>query len=101
MKKETSILLAFVFGVVFVVAILALAVWIREPTSFQYEVFRIILALAAAGVAAVIPGILNVRFGNWLKAGGALAVFAIVYFKSPARLAVQNQAPPDAVHATK
>jgi hypothetical protein len=79
-------LLAFVFGVVFVTALLTLAVLFSEPTPFQYTVFRIVLALAAAGVAAVIPGILNVKLSFGVRAGGALAVFVIVYFFSPAAL---------------
>jgi hypothetical protein len=101
MKKSTQILLAFIFGVIFVIVILALNVWISQPTVSQYEVFKIILALAAAGVAAVLPGILNVQFGSWLKAGGALAVFAIVYFKSPARLAVQTVKSPEDIEIEK
>ncbi|MCP4702803.1 MAG: hypothetical protein GY862_38980, partial [Gammaproteobacteria bacterium] len=44
------------------------------------------LALFAAGVAAFIPGILKVKVGNWLRASGAMAVFATVYFYSPAML---------------
>jgi len=78
-----------VFGVVFLAALLALAVAIPNPTGPQFEMFRIILALAAGGVAAVIPGLLDIRLGLGsqlaLRAGGALAVFSIVYFYSPAR----------------
>lgn len=47
------------------------------------------MALAAGGTAAVIPGLLetNLSHGQVLaiRAGGALAVFVIVYFYSPAR----------------
>ena len=39
-----------------------------------------------SGVAAVIPGFLTVNVSNWVKAGGAIAVFVIVYFFSPAKL---------------
>ena len=45
------------------------------------------------GVAAVVPGILNVKVGNFVSAGGALAVFVVVYFYSPAQLAVQDVRP--------
>src|SRR5207249_652829 len=55
-----------------------------------YQVFRIVLALAAGGVGAVIPGILNVNIPKVLTAGGALAVFVVVYFYSPAQLAVKQ-----------
>lgn len=76
----------FAFGVVFVTAILVLAVFFPAPTAFQYLVFRVVLALAAAGVAALIPGLLKVSVGSSVRAGGALAAFVIVYFFSPAAL---------------
>lgn len=85
-KLSLEVILAFGFGVTFFVALLVLAILFPEPTAFQYAVFRIILAIAAAGVAAVIPGILNVHTSFGVRAGGALAVFVIVYFFSPAGL---------------
>jgi hypothetical protein len=86
-----SAILAFIFGIIFVTALLALVIFIPNPTLPQFEVIRIILALAAGGVAAMIPGFLNLKLGVGtnlvLRAGGALAVFAIVYFYSPAHWA--------------
>jgi hypothetical protein len=78
----------FAFGATFVTALLVRAVVFPEPTPFQYTVFRIVLALAAAGVAAFVPGFLEVRCKTIVRAGGALAVFVIVYFFSPAGLVV-------------
>ncbi|WP_237742309.1 hypothetical protein, partial [Pseudomonas avellanae] len=72
---------------------LAIALFTPSPTDFQYNVFRTILALAGAGIGAVIPGFMEVRFQSWLRAGGALAVFAVLYFFSPANLVVQAAAP--------
>ncbi len=69
----------FAFGATFVTALPVRAVVFPEPTPFQYTVFRIVLALAAAGIAA---------FKTIVRAGGALAVFVIVYFFSPAGLVV-------------
>ena len=86
MSKGLQRILAYVFGVVFVAALLALAVWIPKPTPFQYTVFRIVLALAAAGVGATIPGFLEARVGTWVRAGGAMAIFVVVYFYAPAAL---------------
>jgi hypothetical protein len=83
---EASLIAVFAFGVVFIVTLLVLAIAFPEPTPFQYTVFRIVLALAAAGVAALIPGFMELNIAAWLKAGGAMAVFAIVYFYSPAQL---------------
>ena len=86
MNKSVERFLAFGFGVIFVVVLLILAIKYPNPTPFQYTVFRIVLALAAGGVAAMIPGFLSIEVAKWLRAGGALAVFVIVYFYSPAGL---------------
>jgi hypothetical protein len=86
MKKQTERLVAFGFGVVFIVILLVLAILKPTPTPFQYTVFRIVLALAAGGVATMIPGFLTVTVSKSIRAGGALAVFLIVYFYSPAGL---------------
>ena len=86
MSKFAERIAAFAFGVVFVAVLLVLAVAFPNPTPFQYTTFRIVLALAAGGIAAMIPGFLAVNVSTWLRAGGALAVFAIVYFYSPAEL---------------
>jgi hypothetical protein len=77
-------LLAFVFGVVFVATLLTLAIVIPNPTLSQLSVFRTVLALSAAGVGAVIPGFIHVQMKSFVRAGGALALFVIVYFFSPA-----------------
>ncbi len=93
-KHNLQITLAAIFGVAFLVVILVVAIMIPNPTEFEYVVFRITIALAAGGVAAMIPGILNVNIPHLLTAGGALAAFVIVYFYSPAELAVR-QSPPE------
>ncbi|MEI8149364.1 MAG: hypothetical protein WCG53_02305 [Actinomycetes bacterium] len=84
MSKRLQAILSFSFGVVFVIALIAIAMIKPNPTGFQYTVFRIVLALAGGGVVAVFPGFIEVKFGNWLRAGGALAVFAVIYFCTPA-----------------
>lgn len=83
-SKTWEVIAAFAFGVVFVVAILIIAFFRPNPTPFEYTVFRIIIALAAAGVGAILPGFLDISFKNWLRAGGALALFVVVYFFAPA-----------------
>lgn len=87
-------MLAFGFGVVFVSVILAIALLQPNPTQFSYTIFRIVMALAAAGVGAVLPGFLEVSFRNWLRAGGALALFVVVYFFAPAGLSPITAPPP-------
>ena len=88
--RGTQIILAATFGVLFLSVVLVIAITIPEPSDFQYFVFRITLALAAGGVAAMIPGIININLSNFITAGGALAVFAIVYFYNPNELVIEN-----------
>ncbi|ECQ8978371.1 hypothetical protein ACDT65_000876 [Salmonella enterica subsp. enterica] len=74
------------FAVGAIVAILITTITTPNPTSYQYTVYRIVLALAAGCIGAVLPGFLEVKFKGLLRASGAAAIFAIVYFISPALL---------------
>jgi len=89
-----QVIVAFVFGVTFVIALILLAIKFEHPTPFQYNVFRTILSLAAAGTAAMIPGFIDLQVSTTTKllirAGGALAVFVITFFFNPAQLASRN-----------
>ncbi len=83
-----EVALAFLFGCLALVAVLWLAFANASLTGPQFEILRIVLALAGGGVAAVIPGLLDLQMNTGTKAtvraGGALAVFVILYFWSPA-----------------
>jgi hypothetical protein len=92
-SKSQQQVAAFAFGIVFIVTLLTLAITVPEPTAFQYMVFRIVLALASGGIAAMIPGFLHVEISEWVRAGGALAVFVIVYFYNPAALVRPDNVP--------
>jgi hypothetical protein len=74
----------FTSGIIFIVALLILAVEFPQPTGFQFLVFRITLALAAGGFAALLPGFIHVKYKDVLRTGGALGVFTVVYFFIPA-----------------
>ncbi|MFZ6777228.1 hypothetical protein ACO0LD_10430 [Undibacterium sp. Ji83W] len=80
---------AGIFGVFFIIAILAINLFIPNPTPTQQETFKIVLALAAAGVAGIFAGFLHVQ-SKWkkfsIRAGGALAVFVVVFMINPATL---------------
>lgn len=89
--KAWGIISAATLGTAFVVTLLILAIYFPRPTPFQYTVFRIILSLSAAGVAAIIPGFIEVHMKQFIQAGGAMAVFVIVYFFSPAQLLLEQQ----------
>ncbi len=84
MNKKVQTILSFSFGVIFVIVLLVIAVFLPSPTQFQQNIFWVVLALAGGGTVATFPGFIELKIGNWLRAGGALAVFAIVYFFSPA-----------------
>lgn len=92
MSKKIQQAAAFAFGIVFVVTLLVLAIKFPNPTLFQYLVFKVVLSLAAAGVAAMIPGFLSLTIPGFIQAGGALAVFVMVYFYNPAALVVPDPA---------
>lgn len=98
MTKAQERIVVFAFGSVFIVALLTLAIKFPEPTRFQYEVFKVVLSLAVAGVSAMIPGFVEVNLPSWVKAGGALAVFILVMYKNPAGLIVPP--PPEPVKGT-
>ncbi|MEM7660061.1 MAG: hypothetical protein AAF399_28385 [Bacteroidota bacterium] len=66
------------------VGIVVLLFLVPCPTNSQYQVYRIVLAIALAGFAAVIPGFLQVKHKQALSAGGALAVFVLAYLFDPA-----------------
>ncbi|QHF04341.1 hypothetical protein N015_18780 [Pseudomonas asturiensis] len=83
--------ISFVFGVVFLVAVIVIAIILPNPTDFQYVIFRLVASLSAAGVVAVMSGFIEVKFGSWLRAGGALAVFAAVFWTNPAEKITSNR----------
>ena len=79
----------FIFGVTFVTALLILIVFIPDPTPPQWAIFKTILALAAAGVGGILAGTIQVEgaLQKWtIRAGGAIALFVLVFFFSPAGL---------------
>ena len=88
-KRERT--LAFSIGLGLILLMILLAIIFPKPTSFQYLVFRITLALACSAFSIPIPGFINVSVKNWVKAGGALAVFVVVYYFDPAHAIFEMQ----------
>lgn len=72
-------------------AVLWLAFRADTLSQPQFEILRIVAALAGGGIGAMIPGFLDVNMKPNAKfavrAGGGLAVFVILYFFSPAHWA--------------
>ena len=86
MTKSIEKLISYISSAVLIITILAVALFIPNPSPFQYTVFRIILSLAAGGIAAFFTGFLTVEWPNKIKAGNGFGVFIIVYFVSPAAI---------------
>jgi hypothetical protein len=83
---------AFVTGVVFLTALLGIGCFLTfrtdekpVPDEAMY-IFRVILALAAAGFGTVLSGFLEIngKVLAWeFRAAGSLAIFLAIYFVNP------------------
>lgn len=82
-SRNWQMLLAFGFGILFVLALLVLTIFVPSPTDAQFFIFRVVLALAAAGIGAIIPGLIEVSVSTSVRAGGAIALFVLVYLFNP------------------
>lgn len=77
---------AWVLGIVLIVLIGLLIYFTPCPTESQYIYFRIILSIAIAGLAVMIPGFFEIKYKTLVTAGGALGVFALTYLVNPAKI---------------
>jgi hypothetical protein len=85
-REHWEKLTAFACGLFFIGLMLTIAILIPNPTPTQWLVFRVVLALASAGVGAVIPGLIVVEVSTVVRAGGAIALFVLVYLLNPPQL---------------
>jgi hypothetical protein len=75
----------FWFSVAAFAVLLAITLFVPGWAQQNNALFKTLLALAAAGVAATLPGFLHFNWNNLVKAGGALAAFVLVFLINPAR----------------
>lgn len=84
---KVELWLAFAFGLVALSVLFAVALFAPQQNALLITVARVTLALACAGIAAIIPGFLHFQLqptiSTAVRAGGALAVFVLVYFFNP------------------
>lgn len=73
----------FIFGIVFFFIVILFALFKPDPTVTQWFIFRVVLAIAAAGIAVLIPGLLSIEIESKIKVGGAIAVFVLVFWFNP------------------
>jgi energy-coupling factor transporter transmembrane protein EcfT len=82
---------AFTTGTIFLSLLLGIACYIafglkEEPVPSAMFIFRVILALAAAGFTTVLTGFLEIngKIVDWeFRAAGTLAVFIVIYLVNP------------------
>ncbi len=93
---DVKALIAFVFGALFIVTILVFTTVVKEPSPTAIWTYRVILALAAGGVAAILPGFIDVKYKTFVQAGGAIGVFVLVLvlFPAPAPTTKKAEAAP-------
>ncbi len=89
--SQVNYLIPMSIGGALLLMIVVLVVFLPCPSSTQFIVFRIALALGAAGLVTVIPGFFEFDYKHFMhagvRAGGALAIFAFVYLINPAAAA--------------
>lgn len=73
-------------GVGMMAVAVIIALFVPHPSSFQMFVFRILAALGAAGIGAVLPGFIGFKTPS-ITAGGAVALFVLIYLVNPPKLA--------------
>ena len=86
-------ILAFCFGVFFALNLLFIAFKDRQPTQMGILIYRVVLAQVAAGIGAVIPGMIDVNVQPVIRAGGAIALFVIVFWFNPPNLVSGSSKP--------
>src|SRR5882762_9700379 len=89
---DAQVIAALTTGVAFLVALLGIGCYMTfrtNPNPIPPEamlIFRVVLALAAAGFAVVLPGFLQIEgqvLSFSVRAAGSLAVFLVVYRVNP------------------
>lgn len=88
---KNNLLLPTIVGIIFMIIILLLILFFPCPTSSQFFVFRIVLSIAVAGFASIIPGFFRLKYKGIITAGGALAVFAFIYTFNPGTIIAEDR----------
>jgi len=79
-SQAWKLIVLFAFAVCAFAILILLAKFDPNPSQTNWYIYLTLLALAAAGVAALLPGAINFEVSGSLKAGGALAVFALIFY---------------------
>lgn len=90
MSKKIESLAIRLSVAVFVAVLLVLTLAVENLTPTEYRVLHILLALAAAGVGALVPGVSSADTTRGLRGAGALGIFALVYVTFPKIVTAPN-----------
>jgi hypothetical protein len=78
--REWEKITLFVFGTFFFIVLLVIARFDQHPSNSSWYIYIWVLAMAAGGVAALVPGALNVNLNPGIRAGGAIALAVLVFY---------------------
>jgi hypothetical protein len=70
----------FAFGTFFLIVLLIISWFDRQPSISSWFIYICVLAMAAGGVAALLPGAINVDISPGIRGGGALAIAVLVFY---------------------
>ena len=86
-RLSLDIILMFSFGVLALIALFVIGLIVDQPNQLLSLVSRVTLALACAGIAAMLPGFVQLNITPHanvaIRAGGAVAIFVLVYLVDP------------------
>ncbi len=75
----------FTLGLVLLAISIVVALVLPHPTEWQMYIFRGLFGFSGAAIASEIPGFLQFE-SKFVSAGGALAVFVLIYLLNPPKL---------------
>lgn len=71
------------FSAGFVLLLIMIGIALSKPDLETNYIILVVLSAAAAAFVVVVPGMFEIQIANYVKAGGALGVFAAVFFGAP------------------
>jgi hypothetical protein len=91
--ENWKLIYGLIFGVIALAGITIISLFVPNPSEWQMFIFRGVFAISLAAIAAIIPGFINVKSKFKTKnhyhsvvAGGAIAIFIIVWEVNPPAL---------------
>lgn len=87
MKMDKQTKLGIILGALFLLLLVGFVIYINGcPTELEHYIFIVILSLAGAAFSMVLTGQITVNYKKLITAGGAMAVFVILFFLKPIQL---------------